>query len=202
MNTVSFRDFEERDIDFVRKCKNDEILNNKIVGEYRPLSYNEAVKWVRGCMGDHETYKYWAICTNDDERRIIGWISLSHIDYHNKSACFHGLVIGDPDYRDGTAWVESYIFILEYFFETMSFNRLYGTYLPNHLMTKSMANSVFFYTEGLYRQSTVKRGQYLDEVFASLLATEYFEHKNKGDYTFNSIFNRLVKEIRINKHNE
>lgn len=199
MNTVAFRDFEERDIDFVLRCKNNEHLNSMIVGEFHPFTYEEAEKWVHGCMGNHDSYRFWAICTNDDEKRIIGWISLSRIDSHNKSACFHGLVIGDPAFKDGGAWIESYIFILSYFFETMAFNRLYGTYLPDHLMTKSMANSVFFYTEGLYRQSNVKNGKYYDEVFASLLASEYFEHKNNGDYDYNSILRRLIKELKKNR---
>lgn len=199
MNTVAFRDFEERDIDFIYRCKNNEHLNSMIVGEYHPFSYEKAVKWVHGCMGDHDSYRFWAICTNDDEKRIIGWISLSRIDSHNKSACFHGLVIGDPAFKDGGAWIESYIFILSYFFETMAFNRLYGTYLPDHLMTKSMANSTFFYTEGLYRQSSVKNGKYYDEVFASLLASEYFGHKNNGDYDYNSILKRLINELKNNR---
>ena len=36
MNTVAFRDFEERDIDFIYRCKNDENLNSMIVGEFKP----------------------------------------------------------------------------------------------------------------------------------------------------------------------
>lgn len=197
--TVIFRDFEERDIDFIYHCKNDEKLNSMIVGQYHPFTYEEATEWVHGCMGEHETYKFWAIATNDEEKRIVGWISLSCIDYQNKSACFHGLVIGDSSFKDGSAWIESYIYILNYFFVTMAFNRLYGTYLPNHIMTKSMANSVFFCTEGIYRQSHVKNGIYYDEVFASLLASEYFEHLNKGDFDYNSILKRLIKELKNNR---
>lgn len=197
--TIIFRDFEERDIDFIYRCKNDEKLNSMIVAQYHPFTYEEAVQWVHGCMGEHDTFKFWAIATNDDEKRIVGWVSLSQIDKINKSACFHGLVIGDSEYRDGTAWIEAYIIILKYAFETLHLNRLYGTYLPNHVMTKSMANSVFFITEGIYRQSFINKGIYHDEVFASLLSSEYFEHKNKGEYEYNSIFRRLIKELRNNK---
>ena len=199
MNTVCFRDFEERDIDFIYRCKNDEKLNSMIVGAWHPFTYDEAVKWVHGCMGEHETFKFWAICTNESEKKIIGWISLSNIDKTNHSACFHGLVIGDSNYRDGSAWVESYMIILEIAFEQMKLNRLYGTYLPNHVMTKSMTNSVFFVTEGIFRQSTIKNNKYCDEVFASLLASEYYGHKNKGEYTYNSIFRRLIKELKKNR---
>lgn len=197
--TVLFRDFEERDIDFIYKCKNDEKLNSMIVGEFKPFSYEDAVKWVHGCMGEHETYKFWAICTNDEEKRIVGWISLSNIDKVNQKACYHGLVIGDSEYNDGSAWIESYIFIFNYVFERLNINRLYGTYLETHPATKSMADAVYFKQEGIMRQSVFKNGKYNNEIIASLLAEEYFEHKNKGDYSYNSILHRIVKGLKINK---
>ena len=103
--TVCFRDLEERDIDFIYKCKNDEKLNSMIVGQWHPFTYEEAAKWVHGCMGEHETYKFWAIATNDEEKRIVGWISLSNIYKVNRSACSHGIVIADPAYRNGLSWI-------------------------------------------------------------------------------------------------
>ena len=111
VNTITFRDFEEHDIDFVYKCKNDAKLNSMIVGDFHPFTYEEAEKWVHGCMGEHETFKFWAVCTKDKEQRIIGWVSLSNINKNESSAFFHGIVIADPDYRDGLAWIESYLFV-------------------------------------------------------------------------------------------
>jgi RimJ/RimL family protein N-acetyltransferase len=199
MNTVAFRDFEERDIDFIHRCKNDERINSLIVGDYHPFSYEESAKWVHGCMGEHETYKFWAIATNDDENRIVGWISLSDIDKKNNSACYHGLVIFDPLYRDGAAEIEAYLMILEYAFEYLKLNRLYGTHLQNHLMTKIMADVFFFVEEGYQRQALLKGGKYIDLVSVSILASEYYDHKSKSDYTYNSIMRRLVNEIKNNK---
>ena len=98
--TVLFRDFEERDIDFVYQCKNDEKLNSMVVGQWHPFTREEAKQWVYGCMGVHDSYRFWAICTNDNEKRIVGWISLSNIDNETKRAHFHGIVIADPLYRD------------------------------------------------------------------------------------------------------
>lgn len=198
-STVLFRDFEERDIDFIYHCKNDEKLNSMIVGDWHPFTYEEAVKWVHGCMGEHESYKFFAICTNDDEKRIVGWISLSNIDKHNKSACYHGLVIGDALYRDGTAEIEAYLMILEYAFEVLNLNRLYGTHLVNHLMTKIMADVMFFYEEGVQRQAIYRESLFIDLVNVSLLAGEYFQHKAQGDYTYKSIMKRLIREIKKNR---
>jgi RimJ/RimL family protein N-acetyltransferase len=201
MNTVTFRDFEERDIDFIYRCKNDEKLNSLIVGHYHPFTYEEAVKWVHGCMGEYDTFKFWAICTNDDEKRIVGWVSLSEIDYSNKSACFHGLVIGDQNYHDGFTWIESYLHVYKYAFEHLGLNRVYGTRLVEHKQTRAMGLVMFSKREGILRQALYKNGQYHDLSIGSLLSSEYFEHKKNGDYEIHAIVKR-IKQARKEMNDE
>ena len=193
-STVLFRDFEERDIDFIYKCKNDEKLNSMIVGQFKPFSREDAEKWVHGCMGEHATYKFWAICTNDDIQQIIGWASISDIDYTNRSVCYHGLVIS-PEYSDGMAWIETNLFVFEYIFEHLKFNRMYGASLLGHPV--SNAAEVIFYQsrEGVLREAVFKNGQYYDLVLSALLRRDYLEHKHNGDYNFSN----LVKRIRLYK---
>ncbi len=191
--TVLFRDFEERDIDFIYKCKNDEKLNSMIVGDWHPFTYEEAVNWVHGCMGEHDTYKFWAMCTNDDEERIVGWVSLSNIDKLNKSVCFHGIVIGDSDYRDGMAWIESYLFVYKYVFEILYFNRLFGSNIENQIASYSMGYAMFEQLEGKARKAVEKNGQYVDVVYMSILRDEYFKHKNNNDFEYSKIILRLAQ---------
>ena len=192
-SNITFRDFEERDIEFVWKCKNDEQLNRMIVGKFIPFSYEDATKWVHGCMGEHETYKFWAICTNDEERRIIGWLSLSDIDKTNQSVNTHSIVIGDINYNDGIAWIESVLFMLEYSFENLNFNRVYGVSLVGHKMSNIMGNLMFMKTEGILRQAIFKNNQFYDLQYVGILKDEYFEHKNAGDYEIRNIIRRLRK---------
>ena len=52
--SIKFREFENRDIDFVYHCKNDENLSRLIVGEFKPISKSEAIQWVEGCKGHHD----------------------------------------------------------------------------------------------------------------------------------------------------
>lgn len=195
MNTVCFRDFEERDVEFIYRVKNDEKLNSMIVGEWHPFSYEEAVKWVHGCMGEHETFKFWAICTNNEEKRIIGWVSLSQIDKTNQCACFHGIVIGDSTYRNGFAWIETYCFILEYVFETLGLNRLYGSSIIGHKQSNIAGDLFLFKVEGIQREAVVKEGKFYDVRQTSILKREYFENKRNGEYTTRAILKRL-KRIR------
>lgn len=191
--TVVFRDFEERDIDFVYKCKNDEKLNSMIVGQYHPFTYEEAEKWVYGCMGEHDTFKFWAIATNDEERRIIGWVALANIDKVNQSVSTHSIVIGDPEYNDGFAWIESVLFLFEYAFERLGLNRVYGESLVGHKMSNMIEPLMFMQHEGTHRQAAFKNGRFYDISYAGILKDEYFVHKAAGDYEMMSIIRRLKK---------
>lgn len=189
--TVRFRDFEERDVDFVFRCKNDEQLNSMIVGDFHPLTYEEAQKWVRGCMGEHDTYKFWAICTNDEEQRIVGWVSLSKIDRINDSACFHGILIAEPDYRNGFAWIESYLFILKYTFEQLGLNRLYGSSIIGNKASNAAGELFLFQREGILRESVFRNGKRYDVRLSSILKNEYFKYKEEGKYELKSILKRI-----------
>lgn len=197
--TVCFRDFEERDIDFIYKCKNDEKLNSMIVGQWHPFTYEEAAKWVHGCMGEHETYKFWAIATNDEEKRIVGWTALSQIDKVNKSAFFHSIVIGDERFRNGFPWIETQLFAITYAFEELQVNRLGYSCLSEHPSSMTIAPVMFFIQEGLRRDAVYKHGRYYDEALFSLLKDEYNQHKNAGEYEFESIILRYASIVRKNK---
>ena len=190
--TVLFREFEERDIDFIYRCKNDDKLNEMIVGQYHPFTYEEAEKWVRGCMGEHETYKFWAVCTNDDEKRIVGWTSLSKIDKDNKSAFFYSIVIGDPKYKKGFAWIEIQQFVIDYTFRQLDLNRLEYSCLSEHHSSMSIGPVMFFQQEGLFRQAVYKNNRYYDVAYFGLLKDEYQQHYENGDYEFMSILERYA----------
>lgn len=191
--TVSFRDFEERDIDFIYRCKNDEKLNSMIVGEWHPFTYEEAVKWVHGCMGEHDTYKFWAVCTNDEEQRIVGWVSVSQINKQESSACFHGIVLADPDYQNGLAWIESYLFIYDYLFITLDIDCVYGSALVDHLTSQTMRRIMYGKTVEVRRKAILINGVYHDVSKGELHRTDYIEHKSKGDYEIRAILKRLKK---------
>ena len=191
--TVSFRDFEERDIEYIYKWKNDEKLNSLIVGNWHPFSYEEAQKWVHGCMGQHDTYKFWAVCANDEEKKIIGWVSLTEIDRINRSACFHGVVIADPDYRNGLAWMESCLYVYKVAFEVLGLNRVYGSCRVDHKLSMSTGAAFFTQVEGYAREAICVNGCFIDVCYKSILAKEYFAHKSAGDYEMSKVIRRMAQ---------
>lgn len=194
--TVIFRDFEERDIDFIYKCKNDEELNSLIVGHYHPFTYEEAVNWVHGCMGEHETFKFWAIATNDEEQRIVGWVALSHIDKISRSVETHSLVINDPDYSDGIVWLETALHMYRYSFEVLKMHKVYGRSLVGHSQSNLLEKLLYLHQDGVLRDEIFKNGRYYDVSYTSILEDEYYAHKEAGDYEIRS----LIKRIRPLRH--
>ena len=203
MNTkeysICFRDFEERDIDFVLKCKNDDSLNEMIVGTSRKFTFEDAKKWLEGCMGDHETYKFWAVCTNDIEKRIVGWISLSQIDKDNRSACHHGIVIGDKDYRDGTAMFEAMLLSMSYAFNDLHLHRLYGSCLSEHKTSPHMLNSLGFKLEGTQKEAVFRNGRYYDVLDYAMLESEYTRLASTEAFEIDQLIMGFVDSLKAGK---
>ncbi|MBQ6275440.1 MAG: GNAT family N-acetyltransferase [Bacteroidales bacterium] len=195
--TVFFRAFEEGDIDAIYQWKNDDELNKMTVGLNRKICKDDVSKWVRSRMPHNPYEVFWAICANDETQRIIGYTQLTDIHFINSSANFSGIMIGDKNYKDGFAWLEAYMFVMEYAFERLGLNRLYGSSILEHKETNAIGKILFWEDEGIMRQAVFKNGKHYDLLIRSILKNEYFDHKNNGDYEIRSI----LKRFRDIKHN-
>ena len=190
-STVCFRDFEERDIDFVYRCKNNEKLWEHTVGEFHEFSYAEAVEWVHACMRDDLSYKFWAICKNDETGEIVGWNSISDIDYEKRSATAYGVVIGNPEYNDGIAAIESAIFISHYVFEVLNFDVLNARYLADYYICEY--NLLFAKISKIEKNAVCKKGKYHDVVYTSSTKKDYFSNLALGYNDVDVVIKKLVQ---------
>lgn len=190
---VTFRTFEECDIDAFYRWRNDEELMKMAVGLSRKISREEIEKWVCSKIPHNPYEVFWAICTNNEKQQLIGYVSLSKIHYINSSAQFGGILIGNPDYQGGVAWIQVYQYVLQYVFENLGLNRLGGRAITEHPQTITMMKALYFEKEGVERQSVFKNGKYYDVQTHALLREDYFRHKTAGDYEFTSILRRIAK---------
>lgn len=197
-NTVYFRAFEEEDVELIYKWMNDDDLKKMSIGLNRRMCKEETLDWVKARMRHNNYQVFWAICVKDTDK-MIGYACLTDIHYINRSANFSGIVIGDKDYQDGMAWIETYLFIYEYVFERLNLNRLYGTAIDEHESTVLMRSVMFSTTEGVMRQAVFKNGRYYNVSISSLLSCEYFQHKNNGDYEMTAVLRRMRKVISEKK---
>ena len=195
--TVYFRTFEEEDAELIYKWMNDDELKQLSIGLNRRMCKEEALDWVKARMKHNPYQVWWAICAKDTNK-MIGYVSLSDIHYINRSADFSGIVIGDKDYQDGFAWIETYLFVYEYAFERLGLNRVYGDAIIEHNTSQTMRQLMYTTTEGVRRQAVYKNGKFYDVTVSSLLKNEYFEHKAKGDYEISAILKHL-RQIKRSK---
>lgn len=197
--TVMFRTFEECDADSLFKWLNDDELTKMSVGLSRRLSREEVDNWIKARKNHNPYQVFWAICPIDNPEKIIGYACLTEIHYINSTANFDGIVIGDPAYRNGVAWVETYLFILEYAFERLNLHRLFNTCVTEHPVSNTISDVLYYQREGVMREAIYKNGQYYDLAIYGILSYEYFEHKNNGDYEFNNVIRRFARSNRKKK---
>lgn len=196
--TIFFRAFEEEDIDAIYQWRNDDELNKMTVGLNRKICRDDVAKWVRSKMPHNPYEVFWAICANDETKKIIGYAQLTEIHFINSSANFSGIMIGDKDYHDGFAWIETYLFVMEYAFERLGLNRLYGSSIVGHKDSNNIGKLLLWTREGVLRQAVFKNGKFYDEAIGSILRQEYFRNKAEGLYEMKSILKRL-REMRKQK---
>lgn len=190
--TVYFRAFEEEDAEFIYQWMNDDELKKLSVGVNRRMCREEALDWVKARMCDSRNHVYWAICSKETDE-MIGYASLVDIHYINRSAETGAIMIANPSYNDGTAWLETEQFMLDYAFERLNLNRLYGHSLIGHKISNMVEPLLFMKQEGILRQAIYKNGRYFDVSCAALLRDEYYAHKEAGDYELMSMIRRLKK---------
>ena len=197
-STVYFRAFEENDIPLIHQWKNDDQLNELTVGLNKKTCLAEDAEWVKSHMAHHPYSAYWAICSRQDDK-MIGWACLTNIHYINSSAETGAIVIGDPAYNDGFAWIETVLFMLEYAFERLGLNRVYGESLLGHKTSNLVEELMFMTREGILRQAAYKNGRFYDISYAAILKDEYFAHKNAGDYELPKLIRRLRQLRKTSK---
>lgn len=195
MSTIYFRTFEETDLDSIYQWMNDDDLKKLSVGLNRRMSREECRSWLTARINHSPYAEWWAICSCENNK-MIGYACLTGIHYINRSADFSGIMICDKNYQDGVAWIETYLFILEYAFERLNMNRLYCHYLADHRLSSTMADAMFFTAEGIEREAIYKNGTYHDLVVSSILAREYYGHKNNKDFETKQVIKRLLKKSK------
>ena len=191
-NTVYFRAFEPEDAELIYKWMNDDELKKLSVGLNKRMSREECQHWIDARREPSQFQYYWAICSVK-ENRMIGYAFITNIHYINRSAEFGGIVIGDSEYHNGLAWIESYLFVLDFVFDRLNMNRFSDTAITEHLSSNKIADVFYFQKEGVLREAVYKNGRYYNLSMMSLLNNDYQEHKADGDYELKRIIRRFAK---------
>lgn len=169
---VYLRAFEPDDYKKINPWRQDEEVYSLITGDKRFVSSERDRKWVEEKIfcGDKEIYL--AICLKET-REMIGYLSLSNIDYRNGRAEWSGIVIGDRLYRGHGYASQAIYLMLEYAFEELGLQRVASRWLDDHKVSLFVGQMMGFRREGVLRSYAYKGGRRHDLILMSILKPEF-----------------------------
>lgn len=192
-SSIFVRAFEPEDLKTIYEWRNNPIIQRMTGGTFRYVSSEMEKQWIQQKMMNNYNEIYWAICLNDESKKMVGYTSLNNIDYIHRTVDGGGIVIGDKDANDGIILFEVMLLRLDYVFNTLNLNRFTGMALSEHPISLKLLQALKYKQEGTFRQSIFKNGIYNDQHLYSILREEYYEYLNSGDYEMRNIIKRFRK---------
>ena len=175
---IKFRAFKIGDELFINKLREDEERESKVGGMKRFVSLDREAKWVHDIiMGDSQTSFYFAIteCDNDD---IIGYTSISDIDYRDGTCFWSGIKLSRSFSGKGYG-LQVALSVLKYVFEEMRMVRCIGKCQEEHTVALKLMEKAGYSKEGLMRKSLYKNGIHINQWLMSITDDDYKVLKNK-----------------------
>jgi|LSQX01.1.fsa_nt_gb RimJ/RimL family protein N-acetyltransferase len=200
MASIFVRAFEPDDYKLINKWRNDTEIQKFTGGTFRYVSTEMEKQWVQQKIMNNYNEIYWAICLNDETKKMVGYTSFNNIDYIHRTIEGGGIVIGDKEANDGIILFEVMLIKLDYAFNTLNMNRITGKSLNSHPISPKFMEALKYKYEGTLRQSIFKNGKYNDQLLYSLLRDEYYQNLNAGDYEIREIIKRF-RDITLKTRN-
>lgn len=177
---INFRPLKIDDAKFINRLRMEDSMENLLGGVKRPVSYERDLKWVEGLiMNDDAKAIYFAITLiNSDE--IIGYTSISDIDFRNGTCFWSGIKLDKLVSGKGIGG-EVALKILKYVFEELRMERCKGECLEDHEVILKLLKKVGYKIEGLMRSYVFKNGIYNNQWLLSVIKQDYLEIKQRYD---------------------
>ena len=169
---IKFRAFRIGDEVFINKLREDDERENKVGGMKRYVSLDREAKWVKDIIyGDSQTSIYLAI-TPIDSDEIIGYTSISDIDYRTGSCFWSGIKLSRECAGCGYG-TQVALMVLKYVFEELRMVRCIGKCQEDHMPALRMMEKVGYSKEGLMRKSLFKNGHHINQWLMSITDDDY-----------------------------
>jgi ribosomal-protein-alanine N-acetyltransferase len=175
MEDIYLRPFEMNDSIFIHEIRSDETMD-KIGGVKRFIAQEKDDKWIKDIiMSDGNECIYLAICIKE-QHNIIGYTSVSDIDYRNGTCFWSGLKISKEHAGKGFGY-KTAMLILKHVFEELRIVRCTAMALEEHNSAIGLLEKAGYKKEGLMRKYVYKDGEHKNNWLFSILREEYYEAK-------------------------
>jgi RimJ/RimL family protein N-acetyltransferase len=173
---IKFRAFRQSDEIFINKLREDDERENKVGGMKRYISLDREAKWVNDIiMGDSQTIIYLAI-TEIGSEEIIGYTSISDIDYRNGTCFWSGIKLG-RQYSGKGYGLQTALLIINYVFTELRMVRCIGICQEDHVAAMNLMLKTGYKKEGLMRKRLFKNGKHISQWLLSITDDDYVNVK-------------------------
>jgi ribosomal-protein-alanine N-acetyltransferase len=176
--TIKLRPLKLEDAAFINQLRQIDSMEKLIGGSARPVSLERDVKWVEDLMlKDFQHQVYYAVNELNDDK-IIGYASITEIDYRNGTCFFGGIKIDQSKAGKGVG-TQVALKILKIAFEEMRMVRVSTECQERHSVGLKMLHKAGYTKEGLKRKTLFKNGIHNNQWLLSVIDDEYREIKNR-----------------------
>lgn len=174
---IDFRPFRLEDARFINDLRQFEDMENMILGNKRPVSFERDVKWIQDIMlNDSQAIMYFAV-TERGKDEIVGYVSISELDFRNGTCFWSGIKLDSR--KSGKGWgTEIGLKVLKYVFEELRMERCKAECLEEHEAAKRMLLKIGFKVDGLMRSTVFKNGKQHNHYIMSVIKSDYLQIKD------------------------
>jgi len=135
------------------------------------VSINSEKEWLDKAGNDK--YTFAIVCMNNNE--LIGNISLMNVNGIDKTAEL-GIMIGNKEYHSCGYGSEAIIILLNYAFKHVNLNNIMLKVYSFNTGAIKAYEKCGFKTFGVWKNSHYFEGEYVDEIFMSVLKDDFYDN--------------------------
>lgn len=169
--TIILRAIEERDLPFLQEMMNDPAIEKMTGGGCFPVSLDRQKRWFDS-YNQQEELRCMIQIKNAD---TIGCIMLTNIDWKNRTAELSQKTKANTKQRKENDMWDAMMGFLNYAFNELNLNCIYGTVLEYNLLSRKLAKKCGLKEEGVLRQRIYKNGKYHNLIANSIIKSDFDE---------------------------
>lgn len=165
------RKLEREDIKQINKWRNDPNLISCLGAPYRYINLDVDIDWYEKYIHSRNNAVRCAIVDSEKEEEVLGLVSLTNINFINRSGELH-IMIGNSENRGkglGTFAVKA---MIEHAFQNLNLRRIELGVLENNTPAIHLYEKCGFIHEGIKRESNYKNGRYISMLMMSILKSD------------------------------
>lgn len=163
---VYLRPMERNDMKIYQEMINSSYISERVVGWSFPVSEAEQNKWFDSVVGDPLNRRF-SICHKKTDE-VIGMISLSGIDLHNRKATV-GLKLSDDCEKGAGFGTDALKIMMKYAIENVNLHRLEASWLEENKASEMLYLKCGWKIEGVRSSAIFRNGKYVNLVEAGYI---------------------------------